>query len=155
MQFSLSLTITMAAFGIFNPKSIWDKYQFYVPWSKNSEKIKALIKCQIQKLIIALVPLFFLIFTCWYVSKIEIRLEQFLDKNPKKQPLCYVCAKLTLPLAIQNVCTSNKRKRQQVDIQSQFPFFLIWCTKKSSDLNNQYFFSVYTKLSRYSTTLGF
>ena len=75
MQFSLSLTITMAAFGILNPKSIWDKYQFYVPWSKNSEKIKALIKCQIQNLIITLVSLFLLIFTCWYVSKIEIRLE--------------------------------------------------------------------------------
>ena len=64
------------------------------------------------------------------VPKIEICLKQFLDKNLKKQPLCYVCAKLTLPLAIQNVCTSNKRKRQQIDIQSQFPLLLIWCMKK-------------------------
>ena len=32
VQFSLSLTITMAAFWIFNPISIWAKYQFYVPW---------------------------------------------------------------------------------------------------------------------------
>ena len=28
VQFSLSLTITMGAFGDFCPKSIWDKYQF-------------------------------------------------------------------------------------------------------------------------------
>ena len=112
MQFSLSSTITMTAFGNFCPKSIWDKCQFQVTWSKNS----GTYKMSISKVDMILV---YFIFSYFYllVPKIEIRLKQFLDKNPQPQPLCYVCAKLTLPLAIQNVCTSNKRKRQQVDIR--------------------------------------
>ena len=42
-----------AAFGDLCPKSIWDKSQFYVPMSKTSEKIMALLFCQFW------VPFFF------------------------------------------------------------------------------------------------
>ena len=34
---------TMAAFGIFCPKSIWDKSQFLVPTNNKSDKIKAIL----------------------------------------------------------------------------------------------------------------
>ena len=63
----------------------------------------------ISKVYITLV----LIFTCWYL-KLRFVSNSILAKNAKKQPLCYVCAKLTLgtlSLAITNVCTSNKSKR--------------------------------------------
>ena len=60
----------------------------------------------ISKVYITLV----LIFTCWHL-KLRFVSNSILAKNAKKQPLCYVCAKLTLSLAITNVCTSNKSKR--------------------------------------------
>ena len=42
--------ITMAAFGIFCPKSMWEKSQFYVEWSKKSEKNEAIFVMSILKL---------------------------------------------------------------------------------------------------------
>ena len=50
-KINLHAPITIAAFRNFCPKSIRDKFQFYVPMSKISEKIKALLVNQLLKLI--------------------------------------------------------------------------------------------------------
>jgi hypothetical protein len=69
--------------NFFCSKSIWDKSQFQVPTSTNSEKLKALLLFQLLKLTTWCLQFFW--FFYFLVPKIECCLKYFLDKNPQKQ----------------------------------------------------------------------
>ena len=61
---------TMAAIGNFCPKNIWDKSQFYVPRSKESEKVRTLLLYQFWNLS----PWSFLSFWCYGCWGLKLRL---------------------------------------------------------------------------------
>ena len=113
---STSRRITMADFGNFCRKSIWGKSQLYVPTSKKSVRIKALLLC---KSILMLQIWFFLqILTCCYL-KLRLVSNTFWKKNQKEAIVIYCKVSWLGSSGIRNI-----RGRSQITLTS-FCLFLI------------------------------